>query len=68
MAVVDTGAAEDGPLERPPVPDALDVPIDLAPVDGFGGNDHGRIVTQTRARVKAVYRTLTPTLVGSRTG
>jgi hypothetical protein len=68
MAVVDAGTAEDGPLERPPVPYALEVPIDLAPVDGFSGNDHGRIVTQTRARVKAVYRTLTPTLVGRRTG
>jgi hypothetical protein len=68
MAVVDAGPAEDGPLERPTVPDALDVPIGLAPVDGFGSNDHVRILTQTGARVKAVYRTLTATFVWVRTG
>src|SRR3954454_17413315 len=55
--VVHAGAAEQRPLERPPVRDALDVAVQLPPVHAFGDRDHGAIVTHARPRGKAVFRT-----------
>src|SRR3954454_6530896 len=59
--VVDAGPAEERALEGPAIAHPLNVAVELAPVDGFGGNDHMRILARARARVKAVYRTSTRT-------
>ena len=48
--VLEAAILEQRALERPPVPDALHVTIELATVHGFG-DDHRRILAQTRARV-----------------
>src|SRR3954454_16468923 len=61
--VVDASSAEERALEGPAIAHPLDVAVELTPVDGFGGNDHARILARARARVKAVYRTLTSTSV-----
>src|SRR3954447_6432123 len=65
--VVDAGSAEERALKGPAIAHPLDVAVELAPVDGFGGNDHARILARARACVKAVYRTLTWTSVPLRT-
>jgi hypothetical protein len=54
VVVVDARSAQDRALQRPSVADALDVPIGLAAVDGFDGQDHAGITADdSRARAYA---------------
>src|SRR5690349_7566365 len=46
---VDARPSEQRPLEGPATAHPLDVAVELAPVDGFGGNDHG---ADSRARAR----------------